>query len=43
MWNTKHKTHSFTVVSNTNPGLRLAASLLLKARAVSYRLRLSAH
>ena len=39
MRNTKHKPHSFTVVSNTNPGLPFAASLILKAGAVSYKLR----
>jgi hypothetical protein len=32
---TKPKHQSFTVVSNTNPGLPLAASLLLNAGAVS--------
>jgi len=42
MRNKKHKPHSFTVASNTNPGFPFA-SLILKSGAVSYRLRPSAH
>ena len=43
MQNTKPKLHSFTLVSNPNFRLQIAAPHILKAGAVSYRLRPSAH